>query len=242
MSLLALSVVPAAAAVAQMEALPVYFSPKGGTGLTIDGDFGRVSSSKTGTTTNAAHPTAIGGRIYLGVPFITVGAGLATYDPGITGQNSTTEYMGSAAFKVLGGPLVPLAVSLQAGVGYFKQGSGTGALKSVSLPIGLGVALNVPTPGASLEPWAAARVQVNSQSVSGLSETRLGYGLSGGISLGLPIGLGAHVGLDYAKYGAKTSSVLSFQRTSLSTLTVGVGLHFMIRMPGLPGVPIVPGV
>jgi hypothetical protein len=246
MSLLSLSLVLATPGLAQMQGMPVYFSPKGGTGITLDGDFGRISSSKRGTQSDVAHPTAIGGRAYLGVPFITVGVGVAVYDPNVVGQKNSTEYMGSAAFKVLGGPLVPLAVTLQAGAGYRKEGSGALATKSVSVPIGLGFALNIPTPGASLEPWAAARLQVNAETagtgVTSASGTRLGYGLSGGISLGLPIGLGAHVGVDYASYAARATSLLSFQRSKLQTLTVGAGLHFMIRMPGLPGVPIVPGV
>jgi hypothetical protein len=242
MSLFSLSLAVATPVLAQMQGLPVYFSPKGGTGITIDGDFGRISSSKVGTTSSSVHPWAIGARAYLGVPFITLGVGLASYDPNVIGAKNSTEYMGSAAFKVLGGPLVPLAVTLQAGAGYLKQGSGTGAVKTVSIPIGLGFALNVPTPGASLEPWAAARVQVNSQTAGTGSGTQFGYGLSGGISLGLPIGLGAHVGVDYATYAAKATSVLSFQRSKQQSLTVGVGLHFMIKMPGLPGVPIVPGV
>jgi hypothetical protein len=246
MSLLSVSLVLATPALAQMQGMPVYFSPKGGTGITIDGDFGRISSTKftssTGTTTSNVHPTALGGRVYLGVPFITLGVGMGIYDPGISTQKNSTQYMGSAAFKVLGGPLVPLAVTFQAGAGYLKQGSGTGAFKTVSIPIGLGFALNVPTPGASLEPWAAARLQVNSESSGSTSGTRFGYGLSGGLSLGLPIGLGAHVGFDYASFAAKATSLLSIQRQKLTTLTFGAGLHFMIRMPGLPGVPIVPGV
>ncbi|MBI4500325.1 MAG: hypothetical protein HY700_04110 [Gemmatimonadetes bacterium] len=242
MSLLGLSLVAAAPALAQMQAMPVYFSPKGGTGITIDGDFGRAASTKIAGLSAANHPTAIGGRAYLGLPFVTVGLGASIYDPKIVNVNNSTQFMGSAALKVFGGPLVPLAVSLQAGAGYLKAGSGTGASKTVSVPIGLGFALNVPTPGASLEPWVAGRLNLRSVSVGTSSASRIGPGISGGLSMGLPIGLGLHVGVDWSSFAAKTGATVISERSKLEQLTVGVGVHYMIKLPGLPGVPIVPGV
>jgi len=245
-SFLGLMLAGAAPALAQMQAMPVYFSPKGGTGITLDGDFGRVSSNKSNGVSAANHPTAFGGRAYLGLPIVTLGVGVSVYDTKIVSQVNATQYMGSAAFKVLGGPLVPLAVSLQAGVGYLKFGSGTGATKTVTAPIGLGFALNIPTPGISLEPWAAARLQVNSISSGGgtssVSQTRIGYGLSGGLNLGLPIGLGLHVAADWSAFGAKAGSLIPIATQKQELLTIGVGIHYMIKLPGLPGVPLVPGV
>jgi hypothetical protein len=245
LSLLGLSLVCAAPSWAQMQAMPVYFSPKGGTGITLDGDFGRISSTKIGGVSTVNHPTAFGGRAYLGLPIVTLGVGVSVYDTKIANQVNATQYMGSAAFKVLGGPLVPLAVSLQAGVGYLKFGSGTGATKTVSAPVGLGFALNIPTPGASLEPWAAARLQVNSISTGGgttsVSQTRIGYGLSGGLNLGLPIGLGLHVAADWSVFGAKAGSLIPIAQVKQEQLTIGVGVHYMIKLPGLPGIPLVPG-
>jgi hypothetical protein len=246
LSLLGLSLAAATPALAQLQALPVYFSPKGGTGISINGDFGRVSSAKADGFSLSSHPTSIGGRVYLGLPIVTLGVGAASYDPKVVTLQNETQYMGSAAFKVFGGPLVPVAVSLQVGAGYLKQGQGIFALKTVSVPIGLGVAINIPTPGASLEPWVAGRVQLNSSSTGGggtsLSQTRTGIGVSGGLNMGLPIGLGLHVAADWSSFGAKTTSPIPDLRTKLEMLTIGVGVHYMIRLPGLPGVPIVPGV
>ncbi len=233
-----LSLAMATPARAQLQGMPVYFSPKGGTGITIDGDFGRVSSSKFGTLSSTGHPTTIGGRVYAGMPFLTVGVGAASYDSDVTGASNETQFMGSLALKVLGGPLVPVAVSLQAGAGYLKFGTGTTATKVVSVPIGVGVALNIPTPGASLEPWLAGRVQISATSSGTTSSTRAGPGFSGGISLGLPMGLGAHVAFDWAKLSGKASSPVISDRVDYQALTIGVGVHYMIRL----GVPLVPGI
>lgn len=233
-------------AAAQLQGLPVYFNPKGGTGLTISGDFGRALSTKVGGTPAAQKPIAFGGSVRLGLPMVSVGVGAAVYDPKVTTQGNEVQYAGTAAFKVFGSPLVPVAVSLQAGAGYLKVGSGTFATKSVSVPIGVGVALNVPTPGASIEPWLAGRVHLNSVSsgtVAGgsISGTQLGYGASGGLSVGTPIGFGFHVAFDWATFGAKTSSPIFAQRLKTERLTVGAGAHFTIKIPGL-GVPLVPGI
>ena len=59
--------------------------------------------------------------------------------------------------------------------------------------------------------------------------------------MGLPIGLGLHLAADWSSYGAKTTSVITTERSKLEQLTVGVGLHFMIKLPGI-GIPLVPGV
>jgi hypothetical protein len=225
---------------AQLVGLPVYFSPKGGTGIMLAGDFGRVSSNKLDGNSSPVHPTSLGGRATLGLPLVTLGVGVSVYDPKVTTQESEIQYAGSAAFKVFGGPLVPLAVSLQAGAGYLSVGSGVFAVKMVNVPIGLGAALNIPTPGASLEPWVAARVHIRSTSSGGASITQTGTGLSGGLTLGFPMGLGLHVAADWSKFGAKTSGPFSLDDHAM--LTVGVGVHYSIRLPGLPGVPLVPGV
>jgi hypothetical protein len=229
---------------AQIQGMPVYFNPRGGVGLTISGDVGRVVTNRFGSTSSLSKPFAFGGGVRLGLPFISVGAMAAVYDPKITNQGNEQQYAGTAALKVFGGPLIPLSVSLQAGVGYLKVGSGTGATSNVSIPIGIGVALNVPTPGASIAPWVAARVQVNSVSTGGgignVSQTQLGFGTSGGLNIGTPAGLGFHVAFDWATFGGRPSSPITSLRDRRQLLTVGGGVHYTLKIPGL--VPIVPGV
>lgn len=225
-------------AAAQLQGLPVYFNPKGGTGLTISGDFGRAVSTKVNDVAQTQKPVAIGGSVRLGLPLVTVGVGAAIFDPMITTQLNETQYAGTAAVRVFGGGLLPVAVSVQGGAGYLKQGAGTFATKTVSIPLGVGVALNLPTPGASVEPWVAGRVQLNSVTSGSASGTQLGYGVSGGLSLGMPIGLGLHVAVDWVSLSAKPSSPVAQLRDKVQRLTAGAGIHFSIKIPGLPGIPI----
>jgi hypothetical protein len=230
-------------ALGQMQAMPVYFSPKGGSGITLDGDYGRISSAKYGTVSQTNHPTAIGGRAYVGLSILTLGVGGSVYDSKVTTQVNTTQYQGTAALRILGGALVPVAISLQGGVGYLKFGSGSGALKTVDIPIGVGIGLNIPTPGASVEPWIAGRVHLTSYSSGSgsvsVSQTRTGVGISGGLNAGLPMGLGLHVAVDWSSFGGDISSPISLAQPKLQQLVVGIGVHYMIKLPGLPGVPII---
>ncbi len=226
-------------AAAQLQNLPVYFSPKGGIGLTIAGDFGQAARTRLDGINTTTKPTAFGGRVSLGLPMLTVGVGAATYDPKYITLNKEKQFMGNAALKVFGGPLVPVSVSVQAGVGYLKQVSGPFSTTTISVPLGVGAAVNVPTPGVSLSPWAAARVQLNAVSSGDNSATQTGYGLSGGVNLGLPLGFGLHAALDWSMFSRKTSGIVTLQKRE--TLVVGLGLHYTFKIPGL-GVPIVPGI
>jgi len=228
---------------AQIQGMPVYFNPRGGVGLTFSGDLGRVVNNRVGATSSASKPFAYGAGVRLGLPFLSLGAMAAVYDPKVTTQRNEVQYAGTAALKVFGGPLIPLSVSLQAGVGYIGLGSGTAATNYLNIPIGVGVALNVPTPGASIAPWVAARVHVNSVSTGGgigtLSQTQVGYGASGGLNIGTPTGLGFHVALDWSTFGSRPASPIPSLRDRVQRLTAGGGVHYTLKIPGL--VPIVPG-
>src|ERR1041384_5386039 len=92
-SLLGLLLAVAAPARAQMQSMPVYFAPKGGIGITLDGDFGRAASTKIADIAAANHPTAIGGRAYVGLPFLTLGLGASTYDSKVVGVKNATQFM-----------------------------------------------------------------------------------------------------------------------------------------------------
>src|SRR2546422_3580860 len=107
----AVLVVPPAAA--QWTGMPVWNDPKGGTGITISGDYGKPNDNYGGGN-------AWGGRAALGVGTVTLTAGVATYKPEGS-SDATTAVGGQAAFRVIGGSLVPLAVNLQAGGGNAPQ-------------------------------------------------------------------------------------------------------------------------
>lgn len=232
-------------AAAQLAATPVYFSPKQPVGLTLAMDFGSTLSLKYDGVkvmdgTQAVKPNNLGARATLGLPFITLGVGAGSYSPDVAGASRAVQFMGSGALKLFSPPLVPIGVSFQAGVGYLKQGSGTAEVKTVSVPIGLGVAIKPPTPGLSVEVWGAPRVQFNAVKMTAGSRVQAGIGASGGVNLGLPTGLGLHLGVDYTKLSAKASAGTgSLTLPQSQMLILGLGLHYTFTLPGLPMVPVI---
>ncbi len=66
--------------------------------------------------------------------------------------------------RVFGGPLVPLSVTLQGGVGYAKPDDsflpGGANIKQWRFPVGVGFALTIPNPALSIKPWLAPRVDI----------------------------------------------------------------------------------
>ena len=230
---------------AQLAATPVYFSPKQPTGLTLALDFGstlylKYDGVKYAVGGQAVKPNNLGGRAALGLPFITLGVGVGSYNPDISGAEKSLQFMGSAALKLFSPPLVPIGLSLQAGAGYLKQGSGASQVKTISVPIGVGVAVKPPTPGLSVEVWGAPRVQLVAVSVVGSSRAQAGIGASGGVNLGMPMGLGLHVAVDYTKLSAKASAGTGgLTLPEAQGLVLGVGLHYTFTIPGLPMVPVI---
>ena len=202
-----------APAAAQLNSIPVYFNPKGGTGFTLAGDFGK------GVNTQSGKNTAFGVRASVGGGPFSIGAGVGTVS--LAGQ-SEVQYMGNAALRIVGGPLIPVSVAVQAGVGYLEVGS----VKTRNVPIGVGIGLSVPTPGFSFDPWIAPRVTVNAVKILGITTTNSGVGVSGGVNLAFVMGLGLHLGFDWTKVGGSTP------------LIIGAGVHYKF---GPPGIPVVPG-
>src|SRR2546425_3211484 len=103
----AVLVVPPAAA--QWTGMPVWNDPKGGTGITVSGEYGRPNSAY-------GKGNAWGGRAALGVGTVTLTAGVATYKPEGS-SDATTAVRGQAGFRLSGGRPLPLARHLQAGGG-----------------------------------------------------------------------------------------------------------------------------
>jgi hypothetical protein len=217
---------------AQLLANPVYVSPKAPVGLTLAADFGTTAQTKLDGVTQTVKPMNLGVRATLGLPIITLGVGAGLYDPK-GGASKVTQFSADAALKIFSPPLVPLGVAFQAGIGYAKRDS---TFKEYTVPIALGIAVKPPTPGLSVEGWAAPRVQLGLVSASGNSTVQAGYGISAGVNLGLPTGLGVHAAVDWSKLAQKTTTALSLPQTQ--TLVIGVGVHYTFTIPGLPMVPI----
>ena len=202
-----------APAAAQLNSIPVYFNPKGGTGFTLAGDFGKGVNPESGKN------TAFGVRASFGGGPFSIGAGLGTVD---LGAQSEIQYMGNVALRLVGGPLIPVSVAVQGGVGYLEVGS----IKTLNVPIGVGIGLSVPTPGFSFDPWIAPRVTINTVEFLGTTVTNSGLGVSGGVNLAFVMGLGLHLAIDWTDVNG------------VKPVIFGAGIHYKF---GPPGIPVVPG-
>ncbi len=135
---------------------------------------------------------------------------------------------GSVTAKILGGPLVPVSVNLQVGVGYYRNHSPDEQAKNWHIPVGLGIAWTIPRPVVAIKPWIAPRLDhtrvtpgdLQSEAPRGsATETHTDFGLSGGISFGLINGLGIDLAVDRVFASGVSPKPTVF----------GIGLHYTVR-------------
>ncbi len=147
---------------------------------------------------------------------------VSTFDPEGNGENDVS--LGATLnYRVIGGPLVPLSVTLQGGIGYSKPDLTILPDDETELrfPVGLGFALTIPNPALAIRPWIAPRVDVVKVSGGGVSETETNFGLGGGVEFNLLNGFGLHAAYDRLFLDGGDPSVF------------GVGAHYAFRIPGL---------
>jgi hypothetical protein len=193
--------------VAQLPGMPVWNSPKGGTGLTVAGDVGFPDSVGGKGTTCAA-------RVVLGLQALSVGATVGVRNPSGTGPN-VTEYGGTLAYRLIGGSLIPLSVNLQGGYAGYSRASTNYSHATAAI----GFAIDLPTPGVTVEPWVAPGVRINHAGASGAiaSQTNTAFGVAGGLTIGMGM-MGLHAAMDYE--GVKGGG---------HATTLGIGVHLAIR-------------
>ena len=206
---LALAAFATAPAAAQWLGMPVWNSLKGGTGVTIDGDFGKPDSVYGGGN-------AFGGRATLGVGTFSVTAGVASYKRDLATAR-VTAIGGNVAFRVIGGSLIPLSVNFQAGAARTDSTSSGPATTSVTGAVGVGISL--PTPGVSIDPYISPGIRYRKASGATSGNTNFGFAIGANLSFGT---LGLHTAYDYehAKGGGHTG-------------VFGVGAHLSIKVPSL---------
>ncbi len=199
---------------AQWLGMPAWNSAKGGTGVTFYGDYGAPNDS-------ALSGHAFGGRAALGVGTITLTAGVASWKPG--GQNArATSYGATAAFRLIGGSLIPVSVNLQVGAGHNARGtSGADTVPASTTVLGaVGFSVPLPTPGISIEPYFSPGIRYHKVSdvLAGAKDhdTNFGWVIGGNFSFGL---VGIHVAYDSEKFDNGTHGVL------------GVGADVGLRLP-----------
>lgn len=150
----------------------------------------------------------------------------------VSGSGTPDPYYGAGgAFtvKVAGGPLVPLAINLQAGAAYSNLGYGD-AVGSWHIPVGLGISWLIPQPVVALKPWLAPRVDMTRVTgldplfdpvggAPGAARTDTNFGLSGGLTFGFLNGMAVDLAFDRVFVGGDGGQ----------PTTLGVGLSWNFR-------------
>lgn len=213
-----LSLGGATAASAQVLGLPVYHAGVP-TGLGLAADVGFPNDAAGGGMTYA-----LTGAAGMGPVGVTATVGIR--NPEGEGDNLTT-LGGTANLKVFGGPLIPVKVSLQAGLGYVSEEVAlpdTDDLTYLHIPVGVSVQLSVPNPAFSLRPWIAPRLDMVRVSGGGLAdaETESNFGISGGVEMNFINGLGLRAAADWVSTEAGDKP-----------LVFGLGVQYGFRVPGL---------
>jgi len=213
MIVLGLSALLAAPATAQWFGMPMWNNPKGGTGITINGDFAKPDSTY-------GKGTVIGARGALGLGNLTITAGLASDKPEGAGSNSLTSVGANVAFRVIGGSLIPIALNLQGGA---AKTSCSGCNSVTTAIAAVGISVNLPTPGLNIEPYLSPGLRYNKVSGGG-NESDFGFALGVNVGLGM---LGFHAAYDYQK--TKAGGVYGATAGHLST--IGLGAHVALKAP-----------
>ena len=212
--LLAATISPGLAA-AQVHGIPVYNSGiPTGIGVYADIGFPDAQAGK-------GRSLALSGRAGLG-PFGAT-AVLSTFNPDGP-PDSELSVGGTLNYKIFGGPLIPLSVTLQGGIGYRKPEAGflpTEDVNEFRFPLGVGLALTIPNPALAIKPWIAPRVDIVRTSAGGDSNTESNFGLGGGIELNTLSGFGVHAAYDRVFLDGSDPGVFGF------------GAHYTFRVPGL---------
>jgi len=213
LTILALTLGAASPAAAQLAGVPVWNDPKGGTGITISGDYGKPDNASGGGN-------AFGGRASLGLANLNITAGISSWKPS-GASSSATSVGGDVAFRAIGGSLIPLSINLQGGA---AKTTGTGFADLTTVTGAIGLSINVPTPGVSIEPYVSPGIRYSKVSASGLvpSTSNSNFGFAIGANLGLGM-LGFHLAYDYTK--------LSSSQGGGHASTIGLGAHLALRAP-----------
>lgn len=221
-ALVVTSLILAAPAAAQLTNIPVYANPAT-KGIRIAGDVGFGVNDESGKNT----AFSLRGNLGIGKLILGAGVGVVGFDalvPGGDTQNEPT-FMGSAAYRLLGdGGL--LNVSLQAGAGFTSVDALGETLKTTDIPISLGIGTHLPIPLALVEGWVAPRYTFRYVSGSGDSDSRNHWGLSAGVDVRLPLGLGAQIAGDWSSLPEIDGDIISELKRQPFLMSVGLQVGF----------------
>ena len=185
---LALLTTPAAA---QWLGEPAWNNPKAGTGFTIYGDYTRPNN-------DAGGGNAVGGRVTLGAGTFTLTGGVSSWKADLVSPRITT-FGGTAAFRLLGGSLIPVAVNLQLGGGHSLEitSSTVAAPVQTMLFSAVGLSVPLPTPVVSIEPYVSPGIRYHHYANGAPNQTNFGWVIGANLGFG-PIGI--HLAYDSEKF------------------------------------------
>ncbi len=203
----------ATAAQAQLAGIPVYFDPKGGTGVGVAANVGFPNSDAGGGTAYGVSGSFGTGPVTLSA---MVGAWKAS-DLGWAGAQ--TSFGGAVSYRLFGGGMLPIAIAAQAGYGVIKAPtvSLTPGYTQTTIPVGVGISIDPPL--FPLKPWIAPRVDF----VSGGGSSTSNFRVSAGVNFNLLLGLGVHAAVDFGQKKVGT--------TTLNPFIWSLGAHFKLHMP-----------
>jgi len=172
---LALLAPPAAA---QWLGEPTWNNPTAGSGFTIYGDYSRPN-------TDAGGGNAIGGRIMLGAGTFTLTGGVSSWKADLASERITT-FGGAAAFRLIGGSLIPVAVTVPV---------------QTTAHAAVGLSVPLPIPVVRVEPYISPGVRYHHYASVAPGapdhETNFGWVIGGNLGFG-PIGV--HLAYDSEKF------------------------------------------
>ncbi|MGH7612686.1 MAG: hypothetical protein ACREMW_01415, partial [Gemmatimonadales bacterium] len=130
-------------------------------------------------------------------------------------SNSATSLGGTAAFRVIGGSLLPVNVNLLAGG---ARSTANGVPDLTTIVAGGGVSVSLPTPVLSIEPYLSVTNRWHKESGSP-TNSNIGWTIGANLGFGM---MGAHIAYDSQKLpGGGTGGI------------IGLGVHLGIGVPGL---------
>jgi len=213
---LALSLAASSATAQDFLGNPNYANTNG-PGVALKGFYGR------GVNDEADKSNFFGGSVGVNLPVFGFWAGVGSWKP--ENVDGVAVFGGGVSLQVPMPPMSPVMVGLEAGASFLDE---DGA-KTLKVPIGAMLGINVPSPAVDVVPWVKPRVEIQRFS-NGTSSTEVGFGASGGISVTLPTGFGFHAAVDWM--------TIDYGLGAEKPIYVGAGVHYNISVPslGVPGV------
>ncbi len=196
---------------AQLAGIPVYFNPRGGTGIGVAANLGFPDN-------NSGGGSAYGVAGSFGAGPVTLTGMAGAWSP--KGYSAQTSFGADIAYRLFGGGMLPVAVGVQAGYGSVKAPLVLGGTTTrTTIPVGIGLSLDPPL--FPLKPWIAPRVEF----VSGNGVSASSFRVSAGVNFNLLLGLGVHAAVDWGKVPSKIDPATP------TTVIWGVGAHFYFHVP-----------